>query len=463
MMKADLVRHARLFLTFAAAATLAACAGKPPPADPPRVTPQIKTERPHYPGFGEAIGKQPLDYTIESLAGDFEELLFFSEWGSEVEVLRKWPGPVRVALFGKELQKYRPETQALLDRIHAEAPEVQVTLSDDPDAEIGLRVAPRHEMDRIAPGALCFFVPLSMGWDDYTQAEVSGEDDWDEVTELTKVTVFIPEYGAPHEIRSCILEEVMQALGPSNDLYRIEDTIFNDDGAHEHPTSFDMLMLRVLFNPALEKGMTQEQARAAARKVLADLITEPGETRRFRRSRDRSFNQFLRKTYSEDNPTEQQTFMKRLIRTARGFGKHDHRFGFAQRGAGYLDFHADKIDDAIEHFRKASDAQRIAVGENSLRRARIRTDLALALMEVGRNNEALTELNAAEPILAAYGYELELAYAFRLKANALYSLKRKKQARKTADQALKWAAYSFGADSDHLQSWREEFAENDAL
>lgn len=70
-------------------------------------------------------------------------------------------------------------------------------------------------------------------------------------------------------MRDCLHEEITQALGPANDLYRLPDTIWNDDNLHGVATPFDMLILRVLYQPELHSGMTRAQAAAVLPKVFA--------------------------------------------------------------------------------------------------------------------------------------------------------------------------------------------------
>ena len=50
--------------------------------------------------------------------------------------------------------------------------------------------------------------------------------------ERQRVAVFLPADAAPQELRDCLHEEIAQALGPLNDLYRLPDSIFNDDNVH---------------------------------------------------------------------------------------------------------------------------------------------------------------------------------------------------------------------------------------
>ncbi len=46
-------------------------------------------------------------------------------------------------------------------------------------------------------------------------------------------------------MRDCLHEELAQALGPLNDLYRLSNSVFNDDNFHSVLTGFDMEMLRL--------------------------------------------------------------------------------------------------------------------------------------------------------------------------------------------------------------------------
>jgi hypothetical protein len=87
--------------------------------------------------------------------------------------------------------------------------------------------------------------------------------------------VFIPDNAPPFQVRSCLLEEIPQAMGLVNDLYGLGSSAFNDDGAHVWPTKLDYLMLRVLYAPDMETGLTRSVVEARARSVL-DRINPAG-------------------------------------------------------------------------------------------------------------------------------------------------------------------------------------------
>lgn len=61
---------------------------------------------------------------------------------------------------------------------------------------------------------------------------------------------------------SCLHEEIAQALGLGNDDERVRPSIFNDDEEFALLTEHDELLLRMLYDPALEPGMAAETVRA---------------------------------------------------------------------------------------------------------------------------------------------------------------------------------------------------------
>src|SRR5690606_17319444 len=95
--------------------------------------------------------------------------------------------------------------------------------------------------------------------------------DWTTLTTRDRMAIFIPTEVAPQEIRDCLHEELAQALGPLNDLYRLPDSVFNDDNFNTVLTGFDMLMLRIAYSPELRSGMTRAEVAARLPAILARL------------------------------------------------------------------------------------------------------------------------------------------------------------------------------------------------
>jgi hypothetical protein len=114
-------------------------------------------------------------------------------------------------------------------------------------------------------------VPNVDGWEDFVANRRSPEIDWTRIARRTRTTVFIPVDTTPQEKRDCLHEEIAQAMGPLNDLYRLPDSVFNDDNFQTTLTGFDMLILRAWHAPELSPGMTAAEVAARLPAVLDRL------------------------------------------------------------------------------------------------------------------------------------------------------------------------------------------------
>ena len=75
-------------------------------------------------------------------------------------------------------------------------------------------------------------------------------------------------------MKSCIHEEVAQGLGLANDSPHARPSIFNDDDEFALLTTHDELLLKILYNPALQPGMGVLEARPIIRRLAAALTGE---------------------------------------------------------------------------------------------------------------------------------------------------------------------------------------------
>lgn len=445
-------------------AALAACASAPERVslyhDAGRNAPQTPAPRPDYPGYGAAAGKQAIPWSARSIADDFVELTFNGEWRSRRERLMRWERPVTVALAGPELNAYRRDMEELLAEIRAAAPALDIRLAPGEEpGDITVRTAPKEEMDAIAFGALCFFTPVDLDWEDFKAADARGEAGWDGVEALEKVTVFIPAYAAPNVYRICFAEEVMQALGPTNDLYRLEDSGFNDDEVHVAPTAFDLLVLGVLYDPALSPRMTREEARAAAEAVVRRRLGDrPGAAPRPASAEDDQFKSLYFAAEATDDDSLSNEMIDAALALAARFDPDDHRIGEARRLKAFALYRDDDLPGALAAIRAALAQFERSLPPDAPRLARTRSDYGFFLIEAGQDAAAIAALERAEPVLAANRMNAELANTIRLRAIALALAGRAGEARRAARAALDWSAFVFGAGSETVLRRRLQFA-----
>jgi len=76
--------------------------------------------------------------------------------------------------------------------------------------------------------------------------------------------------------RSCLHEEIVQALGLGNDDPTVRPSIFNDDEEFALLTEHDEYLLRVLYDPRLKPGMGETEATPVVRQIVSELRPEGG-------------------------------------------------------------------------------------------------------------------------------------------------------------------------------------------
>ena len=131
-------------------------------------------------------------------------------------------------------------------------------------------------------------------------------------------------------------EELAQALGPLNDLYRLPDSVFNDDNVHTVLTGFDMVILRTYYDPALRSGMSRGQVAAALPRILAR--TNPGgasQPARFATRTPRAWSKSIQTALGRSISFEaRKSAAQEAIRIATAMGWDDHRRAFAHYAMG---------------------------------------------------------------------------------------------------------------------------------
>ena len=70
--------------------------------------------------------------------------------------------------------------------------------------------------------------------------------------------------------RRCLVEEVLQGLGPLNDDPGLPDSVFNDTSRHVSFTKHDRYILNMLYNPKIKAGMSERDVRNVLPAVIRD-------------------------------------------------------------------------------------------------------------------------------------------------------------------------------------------------
>jgi len=431
----------RFLLPLALAA--AACAPVPQSGTPTRAAISDNT-LPPVKSFATPRPTPPARSNRE-IARDFLDLSFALESGRALPHLTRFEGPITVRVTGKPPANMTADLNALLTRLRNEA-RIDIRLTNSANANITVSAVTRREIRRTLPQAACFVVPNISSLREYKSARRNGSANWVDLTKREQIAIFVPNDTTPQETRDCLHEELAQALGPLNDLYRLPDSVFNDDDVHAVLTGFDMTILRAYYDPSLKNGMTRQQVADRLPAILA-RINPRGErlSPNYLRPTPRAWIDAIQVALGPGtSPEGRRRAASKALQIADQEGWSDHRLGFSYYALGRL-LSASDINAAHTQYLYADRvfARNPTYGPH---RAFIATRLAAHAIAAGRGQEALNLIAPHMTIVANHENAALLSTLMLLKAEALDLEGRLQEAGTLRLDSLGWARYGFGPD-----------------
>lgn len=425
---------------------LSACTAAPSIEVPERRAP-IAMDLPPMKVF--PVGKgQPVRRSNRDLARDFLDLSFQMESGRTLPYMTRFTGPITIAVAPGAPGTLGSDLDKVLTRFRNEARIDIRRAAPGGAANIWIETVARQDLQRYVPQAACFVVPRVTGWADFRRNRRGPRTDWSTLRARQAISVFIPNDVSPQEVRDCLHEELAQALGPLNDLYRLSDSVFNDDNFHTVLTGFDMLMLRVYYDPALRNGMTRAQAAAVVPGVLARL--NPAGERIAPNPLPRTPRAWIDAVESALGPRNgaaaRQSAAKRAVLIARREGWNDTRSAFGYFALGKLSMNIDP-ELAVESFMQAARIYR-ALPDHAVQSAHASMQLAAFALSAGRPEVAIRLADESLPAARASENAALLSTLLMIKAAALGDEGQLSDARALRVDSLGWARYGFGSENE---------------
>ena len=381
------------------------------------------------------------------IANDFLDLSFQMESGRKLPIMTRFEGPISLRVTGHAPSSLHPDLNALLKRLKTEAGIKITRVTPGQDANITIEAISRAKLQKLVPHAACFVVPNVSSWADYRRLRRSSAINWSDLKIRQKVAIFLPNDVSPQEVRDCLHEELAQALGPLNDLYRLSDSVFNDDNFHTVLTGFDMLILRAYYSPQMHNGMSRAQAAAVLPKLLARLnprgqrlssaqITSPTP---------RSWiNAIETALGAKASAAKRRSAANKAVSIAQANGWNDTRLGFSLYALGRLSL-SSKSDDALAAFLSSGLVFKSG-RETQIQSAHVAMQLSAFALAAGDGQTALMLTNKHLPAVAAAENASLLATLLLIKAEALGLTGRASEAHQVRLDGLGWARYGFGSD-----------------
>ncbi|WP_292293828.1 DUF2927 domain-containing protein [Marivita sp.] len=388
---------------------------------------------------------QPVRNSNADLTRDFMDLALSLESGRSLDVFTRFEGPITVRLVGSVQPSVPSDLNRLLHRLRNEAG-IDIEATTSASASITVNAVRRSEIQRFLPQAACFVVPNVSTLSEYRQARRSNRVNWGRIADRTRLAIFLPNDSSPQEARDCLHEELAQALGPLNDLYRLPNSVFNDDNVHTVLTGYDMLILRAYYDPALRNGMSRTEVLRRIPGVFARLNPE-GEylpPRRAARTPRPWIDAIQTALGPGASPAQRRSAATEALSIASAMGWEDHRRGFTHYAMGRI-LQGSDPDAARVQFIEA-DGYFARAPQTELHRAYVASQLAAFALTENRPDDAIALTGLSIDLAARHENAALLATLLMLRAEALDLAGRVSAGADVRLDSLGWARYGFGSD-----------------
>lgn len=382
------------------------------------------------------------------IARDYLDLVFELENGAALPRLTRFEGPITVRFGGSVPAVTQRDLERLLGRLRREARLPIRQVDSGAAASINLVPVKRAQIQRIAPTAACFVRPNVSSWNEFKARRNDPETFWSNLNTRRQMAIFLPNDVSPQEMRDCLHEEIAQALGPVNDVYRLNYSIFNDDNFHTVLTGFDMLILRVHYDQSLRNGMSKTEVAARLPGILNRLnprgrsggvATGVPESKAWKSA-------ILTATTPSNSKSRRRAAAKRAVSLAKNAGANDTRLAFSYYVLGRLNLSSDPVV-ALDAFRAAARIYR-SRDDTPIQEAHVALQIAAFQLASDRAEDARRTIDQNLNTVRRAEHAALLSLMLLVKAEALEVLGRPDQASAVQEEALAWARYGFGNEKE---------------
>jgi hypothetical protein len=423
----------------------AACAPAPEEA-PVKPAPAI-AEKPAFPELGAALPAGHTAYANASLARLFVVLTHEMEGRARRPHLVRYETPVSVGIEGRGGERYGAFLDEALARLRRNS---GIAIARGPGPyNLHIRFIDGKRFNATLPMAFCVIAQGDVTWQAFA-ADPLGANARQaaKATRIEQTTIFIPDDARPYLTRNCLLEEVSQALGMSNDLFGLGGSSFNDDGAHLWPTKLDYLMLRVLYTPEMTTGLDRRETRDRALDILNRINPAGRAAPPMPMLRQRSlevWSHLIARVFSRDaSDREVREDVGKALQVVEAYAPKSAQHCHTLFTAGRV-LSRPEPESALQLLDLALRVCDSAHGASDIRHARIKLQKACALSRLGRYGEAIRATESIWPVLAAHGQDRPLAALYTIQADALAATEPGRPRAAAAHQlAVAWSAYAMG-------------------
>lgn len=222
-------------------------------------------------------------FTDAEIADGFFKVAFGAEYrlAGPSDRIRKFTGPVRVAIEGAPLRRRRATLAAIVAEIGGRIRHVDIALAA-PGEAANLTVTLVRDRDMHRTIERRFGADHAHAIRRALDPQCLSGFRKNEQFVIERAEVVLAGDTDDFTFRDCAYEEILQALGPINDTDTVPWTMFNDAVRTGRFGVYDQLLLNILYDPSIEPGMSAGEVKALLPGVLRKVRAFVTKDRRLR-------------------------------------------------------------------------------------------------------------------------------------------------------------------------------------
>jgi len=209
-------------------------------------------------------------FSDDEIIDGFMKTVFGAEsgdTGADTTRLHKFVAPIRVYISSDALQERRPQVERFVRILNRTVANLSIrTVKTRDDANMVVFLVNRSEYRNIIRETMPADFDTRFLESNHCSAVTGGKRGG----ALDSAFVFIAASEGWKQFRHCMVEEIVQSLGPVNDDYSLPYSIFNDYSEVQGFGIFDWFILNTLYDKRVKPGMTADEVRAVLPKAIAD-------------------------------------------------------------------------------------------------------------------------------------------------------------------------------------------------
>ena len=220
---------------------------------------------------GMAVAQALPKYSDRDLMDGFARTVFGAESGGSLldrRRVKKYGEPVRVKIYNMAARDHSARVRRFIRLANASIKDLKIrTTRSDTKANMVVFLVERRDYRRVVRETL-----RGAGHD----TRFLERNDCSAIASahryrIQQAFVYIVVDETQRAFHHCMVEEILQSLGPVNDDWRLKHSIFNDYSKIDRFEVFDWFLLNMLYDARIKPGMTEKQVRRILPDVIADV------------------------------------------------------------------------------------------------------------------------------------------------------------------------------------------------